>query len=334
MNKPSVERDRLRADVRSSAASPRRIAFGDRFASYRLHHQQVALDSLRRLLRNPLSTLATWLVIGIALALPGGLYIALGNFENMSAGWGDSAQLSVYLKRDTSDEAGGALAAKLERRGDIGKVRYLTKSAALEEFRGLSGFGDALDQLDQNPLPATIIVQPSRTALDPAVARRLLDEIKAMPEVEQASLDLQWVQRLHAILEIGRQLALVMAVLLGVGVVLVIGNTIRLAIEARRDEIVVVKLVGGTNAFVRRPFLYTGFWYGLGGGLLAWLITAFSLYWLREPVAQLADAYGSAFVLAGPDLLQVAVLLTLGSLLGWLGAWGEVGRHLGAIEPK
>jgi cell division transport system permease protein len=324
----------LRADVRKSAASPRRISFSDRFASYRLHHQQVAVDSLRRLLKNPLSTLATWLVIGIALALPAGLYVTLSNLDGISAGWDSSAQVSLYLRSSTSEEAGAALAAELQKRSDIAKVRYISRDAALAQFRDLSGFGDVLDQLEQNPLPATIVVQPSRTALDPAAARHLLDDLKARPEVEQATLDMQWVQRLHAILDIGRQVALVLAILLGVGVVLVIGNTIRLAIEARRDEIVVVKLVGGTNAFVRRPFLYTGFWYGLGGGLLAWIIVALCLYWLAAPVAELADAYGSPFVLGGAGPLQVLAMLSGGAMLGWIGAWGEVGRHLGTIEPK
>jgi cell division transport system permease protein len=327
-------KESLRADVRKSAASPRRISFGDRFASYRLHHQQIAVDSLRRLLKNPLSTLATWLVIGIALALPSGLYVTLANLDGLSAGWDSSAQVSLYLHGSTSEEAGAALAAQLQKRGDVARVRYISRDNALSQFREMSGFGDVLDQLEQNPLPATIIVQPSRTALDPAAARHLLDDLKALPEVEQATLDLQWVQRLHAILDIGRQVALVLAILLGVGVVLVIGNTIRLAIEARRDEIVVVKLVGGTNAFVRRPFLYTGFWYGLGGGLLAWVIVAFCLYWLAGPVAALADAYGSPFVLGGADTLQVLAMLGGGALLGWIGAWGEVGRHLGTIEPK
>src|SRR5690606_36027433 len=143
-----------------------------------------------------------------------------------------------------------------------------------------------------------------------------------------------WVQRLHAILGTGRQVALLLAVLLGVGVVLVIGNTIRLAIEARRDEIVVVKLVGGTNAFVRRPFLYTGFWYGLGGGLLAWVIVALAIFWLGDAVGELAGAYGSDFALAGPGAAHVLAMLAGGTLLGWLGAWGEVARHLGTIEPK
>lgn len=324
----------LRADVRKSVASPRRISVRDRVASYRLHHQQVAADSLRRLLKSPLSTLATWLVIGIALALPAGLYVALGNLENLSAGWDSSAQVSLYLRSSTGEEAGSALAERLRKRADIASVRYISRDAALNEFREMSGFGDVLNQLDGNPLPATIVVQPSRTALDPSAARHLLEDLKALPEVEQATLDLQWVQRLYAILAIGRQVALVLAVLLGVGVILVIGNTIRLAIEARRDEIVVVKLVGGTNAFVRRPFLYTGFWYGLGGGLLAWLIVAFCLYWLADPVATLAGAYGSRFVLAGPNPLQILVMLGAGALLGWGGAWGEVGRHLGTIEPK
>lgn len=323
----------LRAEVRQSAASPRRISFGDRWRSYWAHHRSVAADSLRRVFRNPLGSLMTWLVIGIALALPGGLYIALHNLEQIGAGWDGSPQISLFLRSQGDEAAGRALAEALARRADVAKTEYLSPADALAEFRELSGFGEVIEHLDGNPLPAVILVQPDLNA-DAATIQRLLDELKREPAVEQAVLDMEWVQRLYAMLAIGQRLALALALLLALGVLLVIGNTIRLAIESRRDEIVVVKLVGGTDAFVRRPFLYTGVWFGLGGALVAWLILAVSVAWLGDPVAALAGLYQSQFTLGGLHAGQVLLLWLAGAALGWLGAWLAVSRHLGAIEPR
>lgn len=324
----------LRADVRRSAASPRRISAKDRWASYRTHHREVALDSLRRLLKRPLATLATWLVIGIALALPGGLYVALDNLESLGRGWEGATRLSVFLKDDISEAQGRQLADKLRSRSDIAAVEYLSRDAALAEFRALSGFGEVLDHLERNPLPAVILVQPAGLDLNAEAAQRLLESVQGLPEVERAVLDLEWLQRLFALLDLGRRLATALALLLGVGVLLVIGNTMRLAIEARRDEIQVVKLVGGTNAFVRRPFLYTGLWYGLGGAVVAWLLLAAAAVWLGESVTTLSMLYASDYRLGGLQGGQTATLLVAGCLLGWLGAWLSVGRHLRAIEPR
>jgi len=324
----------LRADVRKSAASPRRISSRDRFASYWLHHRQVAGDSLLRMLRHPLGSLATWLVIGIALALPGALYVALDNLAKLSTAWDGAPQMSLFL-RQTADEASGrALSERLGRRADVARVQYISREQALAEFRELSGFGEVLDHLDSNPLPAVILVRPRTDEQGAAVVQRLFEEVKALPEVDKAILDLQWVERLYAMLSIGRRIALGLALTLGLGVLLVVGNTIRLAIESRRDEILVVKLVGGTNAFVRRPFLYTGVWFGLGGGLIACLILSAGLFWLGDPVAHLSDLYSSQFRLQGLATHQMAVLLLSALGLGWLGAWLAVGRHLGAIQPR
>jgi cell division transport system permease protein len=328
-----MSRESLRAEVRQSAASPRRISFGDRWRSYWAHHRSVALDSLRRVFHNPLGSLMTWLVIGIALALPGGLYIALHNLEQLSAGWDGSPQISLFLRGNSDDAAGRALAATVARRAGVAAADYLSPADALAEFRELSGFGEVIEHLDSNPLPAVILVQPDAGAGADSM-RRLLEELKALPEVEQAVLDMEWVQRLYAMLAIGQRLALALALLLALGVLLVIGNTIRLAIESRRNEIVVVKLVGGTDAFVRRPFLYTGVWFGLGGGLIAWLILAAGVAWLGDPVAALAGLYQSEFALGGLSPGQVLALWLSGAALGWLGAWLAVSRHLGAIEPR
>ncbi|MFT3929710.1 MAG: permease-like cell division protein FtsX [Spongiibacteraceae bacterium] len=327
--------EKMRADVRKSAASPRRISARDRFAAYWLHHRQVARDSLLRLLRNPFGSLATWFMIGIALALPGALYLMLDNVAQLGGRWDGAPQISVFLQQDLDEAAGNALQQRIAQLPGVTHAEYISREQALAEFRSISGFGEVIDHLDANPLPAVISVRPMVVQGGGAAAvEKLFGQIKALPGVERAVLDLAWVQKLYAILDVGQHLALALAAMLGVGVILVIGNTIRLAIESRRDEILVVKLVGGTDAFVRRPFLYTGFWFGLGGGVAAWAMLAASLSWLGGPVAQLASLYHSDFALSGLGIAQVAGLLLIGSVLGWCGAWGAVRRHLGAIEPR
>jgi cell division transport system permease protein len=321
--------------VRRAAATTRRVTTADRLAGWRAHHRDVALDSLRRLfLRSPLGSLATWLVIGVAMALPGALYLVLDNLDRLASRWDGAAQISLFLKIDVSDAAGGELARRLEREQGVAKVQFISREQALAEFRELSGFGDVLNRLERNPLPAVIVVQPLEALLGGGGIEALQARLKALPEVEQVVLDLQWVQRLAALMALGQRLALALGLMLAVGVALVVGNTIRLAIESRRDEIVVMKLVGATNRFVRRPFLYTGAWYGLGGGLVAWLVLTGCLAWLGDPVAQLVDLYGSDFALGGVGWRVTLVLLVGGTLLGWFGAWLSVGRHLAAIEPR
>ncbi len=334
VNPPASGPEALRAEVRRSAASPRRISLRDRLASYSLHHRQVAGDSLLRLLRNPLASFATWLMIGIALALPGAFYVMLDNLSNLSASWEGAPQISLFLRQSVDAQSGRTLSDKLAGRPDVAQVHYVSKEDALAEFKQLSGFGQVLDHLDSNPLPAVIVVRPRDTDQGADSIQRLFSDLKLLPEVDQAMLDLQWVQRLYAILAIGRRIALGLGLILGVGVLLVIGNTIRLAIASRREEILVVKLVGGTNAFVRRPFLYTGVWFGLGGGLIAWFLLSLGLWLLGNPVAHLADLYDSHFSLNGLNFAQSVLLLLSATGLGWLGAWLTVGHHLSAIEPR
>ncbi len=336
--------DALRADVRRadgrrvegrrSAATSRRVSRSDRLASYWSHHREVSADSFRRLLRHPIASLATWLVIGIALALPGALYVALDNLEKLGRGWEGATRISLFLDLAVDDARGRALSEKLRQRADISAVSFISRTEALAEFRQVSGFGEVLDHLDANPLPAVILVTPRGEALDPEQARTLLDELRALPEVERAVLDLEWLQRLFAMLELGQRMALALALLLGAGVLLIIGNTMRMAIAARRDEILVVKLVGGTNAFVRRPFLYTGLWYGLGGGVIAVALLLAGFVWIGSSAAVLADLYQSDFALGGLSVGQGALLLAGGALLGWAGAWLSVGRYLREIEPQ
>ena len=318
----------------SKGASQSRTSIGDKMSSYLAHHQQVARDSFMRLISTLIPSIMTWLVIGIALALPSGLFVALENVESVSRDWDGAAQISLFVNKVVAAEDSRKLARKLRLRHDIAEVDYISPTQALEEFQALSGYGDVLEHLDQNPLPAVIVVRPVEQGISAAATEALYNELKALPQIEQAIIDLEWVQRLYNMMELGKRMTLALAALLALGVLLVIGNTIRLAIESRRDEIVIVKLVGATNTFVRRPFLYTGLWYGLGGGIVSWLLVSINLLWLSGPVAELSGLYQSQFVLQGLDFGQTLLLWLSSGLLGLAGAWLAVSRHLSSIEPR
>ncbi|GAA3583671.1 permease-like cell division protein FtsX [Marinobacter xestospongiae] len=301
--------------------------------SYFAHHRKVASDSARRLLRTPVASLMTWLVMGVALALPVGLLLLLGSLQGVSAGWESSARLTAYLEDGLSLAQAEQLQLEVGSRGDVDDVELIGREQALAEFRDSSGLSDALDYLDTNPLPHTLLVTPPESDRTAAGVERLAAELKALAGVAQVQVDLGWLQRLNGMTELLARGVWVLAMLLGAAVVLVIGNTIRLAIENRRDEILVAKLVGGTDAFVRRPFLYTGVWFGLGGGLVAWVLLQLSLWWLSGPIERLAGLYRSNFELTGLSFEGALGLLLVAMVLGWLGAWVAVKRHLDAIEP-
>lgn len=297
-------------------------------------HFQVALGSLGRLLRTPLGSLMTVAVIAIALALPSGLMVILGNLQQVLADWEGPASISLFLKQGVSDAQAVALGNRITQEENPESVQVIGRAEALAEFRTHSGFGAVLDVLDENPLPAVILVQPSETDSQPAASSALTARLGELPEVDIAQLDLQWVQRLHGIAEIARRGAWLIATLLALAVLLIVGNTIRLEIQNRHGEIAIAKLVGATDAFVRRPFLYHGLWLGLLGAITAWVLVATAVVALEPPVTRLAELYHSGFRLLGPGLTDTAGLLAGGALTGWLGAWAAVGRHIAAIEPQ
>ena len=232
--------------------------------NYLLRHLQVMLYSLGQLSRTPVASVMTVLVIGIALALPAGLYVLLKNVEQVAGQWDDASQISLFLKPGTNDARGKQLAEQLLAWPDVTAVDYHSAKQSFEEFRQLSGLDDILDSLPTNPLPPVIIIKPKETEHEEAI-QGLLERLQNMQEVDLAQLDMAWLKRLKSINQTGQRGITILAVLLSLSVLLVIGNTIRLAILNRQTEIRVIKLVGGTNAFVRRPFLYTGFWYGFLG---------------------------------------------------------------------
>lgn len=210
----------------------------------------------------------------------------------------------------------------------------INKTQALKEFKKISGFGNAIEALGGNPLPHVLTIQPVVDSTRPDKIRHLLKQLNQKKQVELAQLDLQWVKRLYAMLEIAQRGIWVIASLLGLAVLLVVGNTIRLDIQNRREEIEVTKLIGGTDAFIRRPFLYTGLWYGISGGLLAWLLTALSMSLLDNSVEHLAALYNSGFELRGLNASEAFSLIGFSCFLGLAGSWIAVGRHLSEIEPS
>jgi cell division transport system permease protein len=313
-------------------ARPRRIRLAERWRSWRRHHSQSAADSLAGVLRQPVASAMTWLVIGIAIALPSGLWVVLDNIAAIDTQLENPAQLSLFLADEVDAAQAAALAQSLAQRDDLATVRFLDRDSALTEFVEQSGMGDLAASLPENPLPHLLLVMPRDES--PASLDRLGEEFAAMATVQEVVLDTLWLRRLETLMALGRRAVQLLAVLLLFAVVLVLGNTIRLAIESRRDEIVIVKLVGGSDAFVRRPLLYTGLWYGLGGGAVAALLVALAALLLAPPVNALAAAYQSNFALRGLGLVDSLQLVLLGGMLGLAGAWLAVARHLSDIEPR
>jgi cell division transport system permease protein len=297
-------------------------------------HLQTLVGSLGRLSQQPIATALTVLVMGIALALPACLDVLVRNAQAAGGSWDRALDVSVYLKSSVDPAAAAKLADKLRERADVKAVQLIKADDALKEFREHSGFGEALEALSNNPLPNTLVVTPAELGASPVALATLRDELGKLSEVEVVQLDTDWVQRYLAMLDTVRRLVTMVAVLLAVGVVVIVGNTIRLDIQNRRDEIEVTKLVGGSDAFVRRPFLYCGVWYGLGGGLLAWLVVSVAVALLAGPVQRIAGLYGSNFSLTGLGLANGLGLLAAGVVLGWLGSFAAATRHLRAIEPR
>ena len=273
-------------------------------------HAQTLVGSLGRIVQHPLATGMTMAVIAVALALPLFLNVLLQNTRAATAHWNQAFDLSVYLDKKAGSERAQGLAKQLRAREDVAAVRVITAEQALADFRAASGFGKALDALTDNPLPEYLGRHP-----DPGgeYARgdgaRSRPRIAAMADVDTVQLDTEWVQRLNAMLDVLRRVVWLTGALLGLGVVLVVGNTIRLDILNRRAEIEVMKLVGATDGFARRPFLYSGIWYGLGGGLGAVVVVALAVAVLARPVEHLAGLYGSEFQLRGLGWLSAVRLL-------------------------
>lgn len=296
-------------------------------------HAQTLVGSLGRLAEQRLASLMTMAVIGIALALPASFLLLVTNLQSLSGHWDDSIELSLYLAPGEAESRALEMAEEIESWPEVDGVQLITAAEALARFREGSGLGDAIDALDTNPLPNLVAVRPADGHDDADSIEALAGRLRALPGADVVQADADWVRRLFAMLQIARRLAGLAATLLAIGVLVIIGNTIRLDIQNRRDEIEVVKLVGGTDGFIRRPLLYGGFWYGLGGGLAALLIVQLGLLALTGPVERLAGLYGSGFRPLGLGAAGALALVSAGAALGWLGSWIAATRHLRRIEP-
>lgn len=297
-------------------------------------HLQSMFAALGRLLRRPLSTLLTTLVIAVALALPAGLWLVVKNARAATGDLATAVQVTAYMKVGTPIARADQLARQLRERPEVASVRVIPAEQALKEFREYSGFGSALDALTDNPLPHALVVQPRVEQRDGGTIEALRAFLTAAPDVDIVQADAEWARRLAALLDVLRTLFLAAAGLLAVGVLAVIGNTIRLEIGARREEIEVTKLVGGSDAFVRRPFLYAGLFQGLFGGLLSLGLVALVIASVEAPIARLTALYGGRFRLGGLSLEEAGIVLLVGASLGLIGAWIGAARHLSRIEPR
>ena len=323
------------AHVNTAQFRQSRPTFSARIKNFFIRHLQMFFYSLGQLSRSPLSTLMTSAALGIALALPAGLYVLLDHVKQLGSDVDSINQISLFLTQQTSSEQALELQKRLSAYKEISQVKYVSSEAALTEFQHYSGFGDALQALEENPLPQLLIVYPSPNRTSPEQVELLLNKLNQLEQVDIAQMDIQWLQRLYAMIHIGQRGVLIIGSLLALAALLIVGNTIRLTIENRRNEIVVMKLIGGTNSFIRRPFLYTGLWYGFLGSLIAVLLVNISLIIINDPLVHLSTLYEhELFSLGLMGVPHSMVLIAGGCLLGLIGAWIAVTKHLREIEPK
>ena len=297
-----------------------------------LHHQIRALAAaMRRLLVQPTSTVLTALAMGVAISLPSGLYLALDNLNRLAGNIPAQPEISLYLDTAIKPAQREAIAALLKRHPALESSRHVPRDAALKALGESHGLTDITAGLERNPLPDAWVVRPRTTTA--AALAALRSELEKLPGVEQVQLDSAWAERLQAALAIGKTLAWLLAGLFGVALIAISGNAIRALILAQRDEIEVSRLIGATDRYIRRPFLYLGALQGLLGGLAAGGVLAIGGWMLHAPVARLAGLYSSQYHLRAPTLTEIGAVLAATTLLGCLGAWLTVARSLRQVEP-
>jgi cell division transport system permease protein len=302
-----------------------------RLAMWRHQHGWCLRDSLRQILRHPLGSLLTISVMGLALALPLAFYLLLTNVQHLATALGDSQSVNVFLKPDVAADAAGKLADSLRERMDVGAVAVRTPKQGLAELAATQGFGDAIKSLPDNPLPFVLLVQPKAGANRTQV-EAIVQAVRTLPQVDLVQDSGRWRARLDALIALGRRITVLLAVLLGAAAILVIGNTVRLDIRSRADEISVQQLIGAGSAFVRRPYLYEGAWYGLAAGGIAVLLVLSLEAVLAAPVRDLVASYAGRLRFGGLSWATLGVSWMIAIALGWLGALLASSRHLARLH--
>ncbi|REL37200.1 permease-like cell division protein FtsX [Thalassotalea euphylliae] len=310
-----------------------KVSLVQRMLAFPLRHLQQAIGSLGDLWRTPFTTLMTLLVLGISLTLPATLHLFVKNANTVVAQWDSASEITLFLKLNINDKAAQNFTSRVELYPEVAAVEYISAEQALKDFKAHSGYGDALAYLDSNPLPATLLVSPTQRASQAHAVRDLLAKLEQEREVDQGKLDLEWLTRLEAMAKLIEDVVIGVALLLCLSVVLIIGNTIRLAILNQKDAIAVMKLVGATDSFIQRPFMYAGMWYGIAGGFFANLAIFILAHYLSGAITDLTGLYGSKFELETLSASENLILLFAAILLGLLGSYLSVRQHIRAIEP-
>ena len=303
-----------------------------RLGGWIFHHRLSSAESLSKVLSKPFASIMIWFLIGIALAFPIGGGLLFKNAATLTNKVTYNPSLTVFLHEGVSEEKGRQIAEVIKKRDHVEDVEFLTADAALIELGNEIGFDDLLTELETNPIPATLFLTLD-SHLSFKDSEKFRSELLAIPEIFNVIIDHAWLERLKAFLAIGYKIVLLITISLGLASVFVISNMVRMAIESRREEIVVIKLVGGSNAFIRRPFLYTGLWYGFGGGILASIQLALAEFFLSSQIRVLLVSYKIDFVFASLGVIEAVNIAVLGGLLGIIGAWGAAIRHVPLIEP-
>ena len=291
------------------------------------------VHSLGEMWRTPLASLMTIAVLGLSLTLPATLYLVVKNVQQVSSGFEEASEISLFVKESMSEQETQTLVKRLALYAEVDSVEFISKQQALTEFKDVSGFGQALEYLDSNPLPDVVLVTPTKRHRQPNAAKALLTKLENEREVDFGKLDIAWLERLNALLDLLKESVITIALLLLTSVTLIIGNTIRLSIMDKKEEIQVMKLVGATNTFIHAPFLWTGIWYGVIGGLFAFICIALMMWWLTSAVSSVAGVYQTSFSLIGLTLNEFGALVLLATSLGFVGSYLSVNRYIKEIEP-
>ena len=329
-NKNHIRKDPPNRPVRQDIRQTKTAGgnFVDKLHAYRDLHAHALFSSLGRLVGSPFTSIMTIAVLAIAISLASGFYILVVNLQQLTGNLETSNQISLFLRDDVSDAHANKLADSIRQNPSVQDVKLITRAQALAEFQTYSGFGPAINALEKNPLPIVLQVLPKNSLEDKQGLEDLQKNFQQSPEVDFAQMDLQWVQRLQSIMDVARLFATLLNLMLGAAVVFIIGNTIRLELHNRRDEVVIEKLVGATNSFIQRPFLYTGFWIGFLSGVSAWFIVTLLMLILRQSIEKLSELYGGSFHLLFLSFTQTLALILISSILGVLGSWAVLNYQL------
>lgn len=297
---------------------------------YVQHHQHAWQHGLRQLTKNPIASILTIAAISITLVLPTALFILLSNMQNVTKTWNTTTAISVYLSPNASNQQTSYVEKALQAIDNIKSEQYISPQQGLNQFAAQSGLHDIVKTLEQNPLPGVFVIQPKDTGA--AKLNILVSQLRALPQVDSVKLDMQWVKRFNAIIGLLRHFTYGIAIILALAVLLIVGNTIRMSIQSYHCEIEVTQLIGGSNRFIRRPFLYSGLFYGIASAIFAAIILNFLLVFLQSPVNKLAALYNTQFSLHGLTLKQTSLLILIGALLGFVGSWFAVSKHLRKMQ--